>query len=372
MNKTNKTSIACRRANHLDDHQDHVTSMIKCKWSWSLTPPSPAFVPLVPPSVQVSNGYSNKSYFVYFHFLGGGWSYLYCFFLLLLNCGNKEEAAEEADVCSYKCSRSYCQEKVDVCLADFIHGISFSFWIVRYVIHFHFILQIFIFAHLSISSLLCQQLQLHSNDQGSLSWSNRLQETRLEEDRGELLKKNDDEYMWEVTTKLSGDVSVFGLWCNGNGATLMKFPLMNVLFSGKYFTFFSEWIINIIYSQSYLLLFMLLYRQLQAPCPYGFHWFHKALGSRRGEGCTVSAKADYAGHGKDQSKEKGKKVFEMVAFDGAAIVQKAGKIIEAKFLKVKVIKGVEHFGSLFISKCLDKLCLQLLKTFTKILNFVFV
>ncbi len=50
-------------------------------------------------------------------------------------------------------------------------------------------------------------------------------------------------------------------------------------------------------------------------------------------------KADYAGDGKiDPLRE----YFNMVAFDGATNVQKAGKIIKAWFSKVNVIEGVEH------------------------------
>ncbi len=42
-----------------------------------------------------------------------------------------------------------------------------------------------------------------------------------------------DKYMGEVTTKFKRDVSVFGLSCYGDGATLMKCLTTNVLFSGK-------------------------------------------------------------------------------------------------------------------------------------------
>jgi len=45
-----------------------------------------------------------------------------------------------------------------------------------------------------------------------------------------------------------------------------------------------------------------------------------------------------------------KELFDLVAFDGAANVQKAGRIIKEKFPKVEVIQGAEHLGSLFLSK----------------------
>ncbi len=52
---------------------------------------------------------------------------------------------------------------------------------------------------------------------------------------GELLKKNFDKYMGETTKKLLRDVDIFGLSCYGEGVTLMKCPLTNVLFSGEFF-----------------------------------------------------------------------------------------------------------------------------------------
>ena len=63
-----------------------------------------------------------------------------------------------------------------------------------------------------------------------------------------------------------------------------------------------------------------------------------------------------------------KDCFDFVTFDGAANVQKAGRIIEARFPKVEVIEGVEHLGSLFLSKCFNEPCLQLLKTFVQIVS----
>lgn len=65
-----------------------------------------------------------------------------------------------------------------------------------------------------------------------------------------------------------------------------------------------------------------------------------------------------------------KELFDLVAFDGAANVQKAGRIIKEKFPKVVVIHGAEHLGSLFLSKCFKEPCLQLLKTWTNIVSFM--
>ena len=65
-----------------------------------------------------------------------------------------------------------------------------------------------------------------------------------------------------------------------------------------------------------------------------------------------------------------KELFDLVAFDGTANVQKAGRIIKEKFPKVEVIQGAEHLGSLFLSKCFKEPCLQLLKTWTNIVSFL--
>ncbi len=45
-------------------------------------------------------------------------------------------------------------------------------------------------------------------------------------------------------------------------------------------------------------------------------------------------------------------IFDMVAFDVALNVQKAGKIIESRFPKVKVIEEMEHLGLIFLSNFL--------------------
>ncbi len=63
-----------------------------------------------------------------------------------------------------------------------------------------------------------------------------------------------------------------------------------------------------------------------------------------------------------------KDCFDLVAFDGATNVQKAGQIIQAQFPKIEVIEGVEHLGFLFLSKCFNEPCPQLLKTFTQIVS----
>lgn len=66
-----------------------------------------------------------------------------------------------------------------------------------------------------------------------------------------------------------------------------------------------------------------------------------------------------------------KKAFDFVLFDGAANVQKGGKVIQARFPKVIVAKGTEHVGSLFLAKVFKEPPLQLLKTWTSIVSCTF-
>lgn len=63
-----------------------------------------------------------------------------------------------------------------------------------------------------------------------------------------------------------------------------------------------------------------------------------------------------------------KKLFDLVAFNGATNFQNAGRIIKGKFPKVDSIQGAEHHGPLLISKCFKDPCLQLLKTCTNIVR----
>ena len=45
-----------------------------------------------------------------------------------------------------------------------------------------------------------------------------------------------------------------------------------------------------------------------------------------------------------------RELFDLIAFDGAANVQKAGKLIEQYFPRCSVIKGIEHTASLYFGK----------------------
>ncbi len=63
-----------------------------------------------------------------------------------------------------------------------------------------------------------------------------------------------------------------------------------------------------------------------------------------------------------------KELFDMIVFDGAANIQKAGQVIAVRFPNVIVCKGTEHVVSLFLIKAFK----ELLKTWTSIVSFYFV
>ncbi len=50
---------------------------------------------------------------------------------------------------------------------------------------------------------------------------------------GRLLVENYNIHMTETTAKLFQDAEFFGLTAMGDGATICKYPLTNVLFAGK-------------------------------------------------------------------------------------------------------------------------------------------
>jgi len=67
-----------------------------------------------------------------------------------------------------------------------------------------------------------------------------------------------------------------------------------------------------------------------------------------------------------------KESFDMVVFDGASNVQKAGQVIAARFPKLIVCKWTEHVGSLLLTKAFKEGPLELLKTCTSIVSLNFV
>mmetsp|Transcript_4529 Transcript_4529/g.9435 ORF Transcript_4529/g.9435 Transcript_4529/m.9435 type:complete len:217 (-) Transcript_4529:1547-2197(-) len=136
------------------------------------------------------------------------------------------------------------------------------------------------------------------------------------------------------------DAELFGLTAMGDGATICKYPLTNVLFAGGYE---HQALIDVIDSSD-----------------------HMAAGGVK-DARYIASKIMPLMENIDPKKE----LFDMVVFNGAANVQKAGRVIAVRFPKVIVCKGTEQIGSLFLTKAFKEAPLELLKTWTSILRNIF-
>jgi hypothetical protein len=136
---------------------------------------------------------------------------------------------------------------------------------------------------------------------------------------GKLLDINYNIYQNQTTEKLLKDAEIYGLTFFGDGATIRKSPLINILASS----------------------------------------IHEPAGCLSIVDCTGHMESDGR---KDASyiaslfvphiksiEQKVPKSTDLVIFDGASNVQKAGSLIEAQFPHVSVIHGAEHVISLFYS-----------------------
>mmetsp|Transcript_1214 Transcript_1214/g.2749 ORF Transcript_1214/g.2749 Transcript_1214/m.2749 type:complete len:180 (+) Transcript_1214:2050-2589(+) len=66
--------------------------------------------------------------------------------------------------------------------------------------------------------------------------------------------------------------------------------------------------------------------------------------------------------------EPNQRLFDMELFDGASSVQKAGRIIAARFPMVVVAHGADHVGSLFLVQVSKEHQFQLMSKFVQILR----
>ncbi len=138
----------------------------------------------------------------------------------------------------------YCHEKVGCVHCSFIHCNSFPYCIVRYMCLFHS--TNFHLCSPQYSIILFQRQMIHSNDKGISSSSNKLEDTRLEEDRWggatqEKLQKVNGRCYCQVEERwLCFWSLMLRQWSHSDEVSPQK-----CFVSGKYFIFFSEWIINI-------------------------------------------------------------------------------------------------------------------------------
>lgn len=134
---------------------------------------------------------------------------------------------------------------------------------------------------------------------------------------GELLDLNYDLYIKNTTELLMKEADVYGLTFFGDAATVKKTPLINILASSV----------------------------------------HLPVGCLRIVDCTGHLQADgrkdaayiadlFVPHIREMEKTT-PKCTDLVIFDGASNVQKAGQLLQAKFPHISVLHGAEHVISLF-------------------------
>ncbi len=134
---------------------------------------------------------------------------------------------------------------------------------------------------------------------------------------GELLDLNYELYIKNTTELLMKEVDVYGLTFFGDAATVKKTPLINILASSV----------------------------------------HLPVGCLRIVDCTGHLQADgkknaayiadlFVPHIREMEKTT-PKCTDLVIFDGASNVQKAGQLLQAKFPHISVLHGAEHVISLF-------------------------
>mmetsp|Transcript_13595 Transcript_13595/g.28714 ORF Transcript_13595/g.28714 Transcript_13595/m.28714 type:complete len:234 (-) Transcript_13595:83-784(-) len=179
---------------------------------------------------------------------------------------------------------------------------------------------------------------------------------------GSLLVENYKDYINSTTKKLHIGAELFGLTAMKDGATIVKCPLTNILVDMFYYlnNFTNSFVIN---NLSYLFLISR---------GYEFHALMDVVDSTEHMANGGVKDAEYLTKQfipVMQKIDPQYELFDMVAFDGAANVQKGGRAIAARFPRVIIIQGAGHVCSLFLAKTFKEPKLQLLKTFTVIVSF---
>jgi hypothetical protein len=155
----------------------------------------------------------------------------------------------------------------------------------------------------------------------------------------DLLEINYDTYQVRTKDALMKDINIFGLSFYGDGATVKKMPLTNVLASGAYL---QTALLEIVDASSHL--------------------------SSGGKKDALYISSLFRPHIEDYEKESPYSV-DYCSFDGAANVQKAGEILAAYFPRIVVTHGAEHVLSLFFQDCFK---LPILSVMSKIVKKTYV
>jgi hypothetical protein len=146
----------------------------------------------------------------------------------------------------------------------------------------------------------------------------------------DLLDTNYDAYVQRSKDQLIKDIDIFGLSFYGDGATVKKMPLINVLCSG-----------------AYLHTAVMEIHDATA---------HKEVGGKKYARYLSSLIRPYI----DEFEDLNPNSVDFCTFDGAANVQKAGEVLQAHYPRIVVTHGAEHVLSLFFQDCFQ---LEILKVF---------
>ena len=166
---------------------------------------------------------------------------------------------------------------------------------------------------------------------------------------GPLLDKVHNHAYAENLLSLTNQASKFGLTIFGDGATIVKSPLVNILAAG-------------VNNPSAMLDIV----DCTKHCSAGFKKDARYLA---GEFTPVIEKIHNA---TDTHGKKCKKAVQLITFDGAFNFQKAAKIIIQTFPWMTVIHGAEHAVSLFFSDLFEKVMVyRVLSTISKKVRDVF-
>lgn len=136
---------------------------------------------------------------------------------------------------------------------------------------------------------------------------------------GELLDLNYDQYLKKNLNRLLKDIDVFGLSFYGDGATVKKMPLINILASGVF-------------------------------CPVAVLEIVECT-----DQVSIGGKKDAKYIAKlfrphiDSIEKLKPNTTDVLFFDGASNVQLAGNLIEVKFPRAITLHGAEHVVSLFFA-----------------------
>lgn len=158
---------------------------------------------------------------------------------------------------------------------------------------------------------------------------------------GELLDLNYQLYKKQMSEKLLKEADVYGLAFFGDGATVRKTPLINILASSVHQPVAC---LRIVDCSSHL------ERDGIKDATYISELFMPHIA---------------------EMEESVPKCTDLVIFDGASNVQKAGALLEAKFPHLSVIHGAEHVISLFYSDVFRLPQFELLKKLNRLIYSYF-